>query len=464
MNLPKTAYLWAALLILAIVVSGRIEKKAPDGAAPLTGTNFQEVIGAEQQTRLGFSSLLASVPSRSTEALESAYKTYSKLALQRPVPNSTRRALIIGGALKKPLAEKLVADLKSDLNGLKTPAIERDAELRLWEALYGAGKAKAEPGDEARIKQMELGTLEDRALADLYTKLGRKADAETATTRLTSTATSYLLKAGTTMLFMLLSGLFGVGLLVLFLVAACTRRWQLIGRIATQPQRVPPGPLLDAFLFYMALYRVVGVILGFAVSKINLSSPVPLLLLVQFGTGAGAIFYALWRARQYEGSLLDLGWTKKNLASNIFYGYAGWCATLPVLILAGLISQKIFHGSNNAPNPVLPLLASDKSIIDRLLIFCLAAIGAPLFEEFFFRGTLFASFRKTTPWVVAALLSGAIFAMVHPLQDWIPILALGFSFGIIREMRQSLVPGIVAHFFQNTMAFLMLSSIFGLIK
>ncbi|MGC4045701.1 MAG: type II CAAX endopeptidase family protein [Armatimonas sp.] len=462
MNLPKTAYLWAALLILAIVVGGRIERKASDGAPPLTGTSFQEVVAAEQQTRLGFSSL-GNMSLGKTSPLESAYKTYSKLAFQRPVPSNTRRALILAGALKKPLDNALITDLKSDLEKQKTPVAERDTELHLWKALYGTGTDKAESSDEARIKQMGLGILEDRALADLYTKLGRKADANTALARLTDTATHATIGTVSLVLLLGLAGMTGFGLLILFIVAASTKRWELIGRVATQPQRVPPGPLLDAFLFYLALYRIVSVVLGFILSKAGLPPSVPLLLLVQFGTGIASIFYARWRAQQSDGSLLDLGWSKKDLAANALYGVAGWCATIPIIFVAGLISQKIFHGSNNTPNPVLPLLASDRASIDRILIFVLAAFGAPLFEEFFFRGTLFAAFRKTTPWVLAALISGLIFAMVHPIQDWLPILALGFSFGTLREMRQSLVPGMVAHFLQNTVAFTMLSTLFGLL-
>jgi membrane protease YdiL (CAAX protease family) len=464
-SLPRTAYLWAGLLILALLLGGRIGRKAPDGGTPLTGTNFQEVVLAEQQARVGFSSLGSAVAMRGTDPLVVAYASYSKLARQRPVPTSTRRALIVGHAAKKPLDTALLTDLKQDLDGQKTPVVERDAELRLWAALYETTTTTSvEQGDEKRIRQMRLGLLEDRALADLYQKQGRAADAKAAIQRLTDAATRSTLGFGALGLITSLATLLGLGFLVLFIVAATKRRWELVGRVGTQPQHVPPGPLLDVFLFYLAIYRIAVLLLSLALSQFPAFSPVPLMLLVQLGTGVAAILYARWRTRQNEGSLEHLGWHPKSLLTNALYGIAGWCAALPVLLVVGMLSQRLFHGSNNAPNPVLPLLASDRAVLDRVLIFCLAALGAPLFEEFFFRGALFTAFRKTTPWVLAVLLSGVVFAMVHPVQDWLPILALGFVLGTLREMRQSLVPGIVVHFLQNAFAFTLITTLFGLLQ
>jgi len=106
-------------------------------------------------------------------------------------------------------------------------------------------------------------------------------------------------------------------------------------------------------------------------------------------------------------------------------------------------------------------MLSERNLTGRLLIFAMASIAAPVFEEIFFRGALFGALRARFRWVPAALLSGVVFALLHPKGDWIPIIGLGFTFATMREMRQSLVPGITAHFLQNTITFLTISAIYG---
>jgi membrane protease YdiL (CAAX protease family) len=127
-----------------------------------------------------------------------------------------------------------------------------------------------------------------------------------------------------------------------------------------------------------------------------------------------------------------------------------------------MLSQQIFrHFPNTTPNPVLPLLTADNGLVGRLLIFAMISVGAPFFEELFFRGALFGALRARFPWVASAVISAILFAIVHPPVNWLPIFGLGFGMATMREMRQSLVPSIVAHFLQNTASFVFLSLLFG---
>ena len=260
---------------------------------------------------------------------------------------------------------------------------------------------------------------------------------------------------------LVLAGFLGVILLALFGAAVATKRWELVGRVATRPIRLPAGELLDGFLFYLALYMGVGAAISPLVGNLGQSLRLPMVVWLQVASGLAGIAYLAARAKKRDVTLEDLGLTGRALAANVGYGILGWCAVLPLVFVAGLLAQKLFHGSAATPNPILPLLASDRAPFDRALIFLLAGVGAPLFEEFFFRGALFSSFRVHLRWGVAAALSGLVFALIHPMQDWLPIFALGLAFGTIREMRQSLVPGMVAHCLQNSFAFLMLTSVFG---
>ena len=88
----------------------------------------------------------------------------------------------------------------------------------------------------------------------------------------------------------------------------------------------------------------------------------------------------------------------------------------------------------------------------------LAAGFAPLFEEIFFRGALHRYFRGRFRFFASALLTGVIFAALHPQGVFaIPALAsIGIGFSLLREWRDSLVAPMVAHAINNGALVLML--------
>jgi hypothetical protein len=102
-------------------------------------------------------------------------------------------------------------------------------------------------------------------------------------------------------------------------------------------------------------------------------------------------------------------------------------------------------------------MVSERELVGRVAIFLLVAVSAPLFEELFFRGVLYTGLRRRLAWGASVLLTGAVFAALHPVADWLPIMGLGVMFGVLREHRQSLIPGIAAHFLQNTLSFVSLT-------
>jgi membrane protease YdiL (CAAX protease family) len=81
------------------------------------------------------------------------------------------------------------------------------------------------------------------------------------------------------------------------------------------------------------------------------------------------------------------------------------------------------------------------------------AILAPLAEEIFFRGFLFAGLRQRHGWVKAMLISSAIFAAFHlQLQALIPTFLLGCALAFAYQRSNSLWPGILIHFLINGFA------------
>jgi membrane protease YdiL (CAAX protease family)/uncharacterized RDD family membrane protein YckC len=83
------------------------------------------------------------------------------------------------------------------------------------------------------------------------------------------------------------------------------------------------------------------------------------------------------------------------------------------------------------------------------------ALLAPVAEELFFRGFFFAGLRSRWSFLPAALLTGAIFGLVHAPTGptaAIPLAGLGFALCFIYEETGSLWPCIAAHVFNNGLA------------
>jgi membrane protease YdiL (CAAX protease family) len=85
----------------------------------------------------------------------------------------------------------------------------------------------------------------------------------------------------------------------------------------------------------------------------------------------------------------------------------------------------------------------------------LIVIAAPISEEVCFRGMLFGGLRERWPRVAAALLSGLIFGALHAftgLSAVPPLIAFGFILALLYEKTGSIVPGILLHMLNNSVA------------
>lgn len=463
-TVPRTTYLWIALLVASLVLGAWLPVKKQTKLAAVheevTGPNFSRFLAAEEATRTAFA--FTETVAERNKALVRAADEYTRLAHDTQAPNPTRKTLIVNHALGRPLTESQLKDLTADL-AATGKASEAPAECALWRSLYGTPPTAPLPADaETRLKAMQLRFLDNAVLADLYTKQNKEQQAARALSALRTEANGIVRKQRIRANILGLTFVAGIVLLPFFLIAALTKKWHWVGRVATKTVGLTWGELLDGFAFYLMLYNC----LGEAFARLNTFLHVPmntgLVALMQAVTGLGAMLYLGMQARRRGRTLAEVGLTGKNLVGDVFYGLAGYAAMLPIVAGLGFFADKLFKdNSDTTPNPVLPLLAGSGTALDRLMIYTMVAIMAPLFEEFFFRGTLFTALRLRYGWVLSGILSAVVFALMHPIQDWIPIVGLGFSFAILREMRQSLVPGIVAHACQNTLAYLTIALLFG---
>jgi len=82
-------------------------------------------------------------------------------------------------------------------------------------------------------------------------------------------------------------------------------------------------------------------------------------------------------------------------------------------------------------------------------------IAAPVSEEVCFRGMLFGGLRTRMPRIAAALLSGLIFGALHALTGISavpPLIFFGFVLALLYEKTGSIVPGILLHMLNNSIA------------
>ena len=87
----------------------------------------------------------------------------------------------------------------------------------------------------------------------------------------------------------------------------------------------------------------------------------------------------------------------------------------------------------------------------------LIVIAAPIGEEVCFRGMLFGGLRERLPRLPAALLGGLVFGGLHVLTGLSavpPLMAFGFILCLLYEKTGSIVPGILLHMLNNSVALL----------
>jgi membrane protease YdiL (CAAX protease family) len=155
--------------------------------------------------------------------------------------------------------------------------------------------------------------------------------------------------------------------------------------------------------------------------------------------------YGSWRSVRQS-----LGWHRgRGVWTEIAVGVLSYIGYLPILLLTAIISAAISQGKSLG-HPIVPELMHAHGT-PLVLIILAAVVAAPVMEETFFRGALFAHLRSRWRWLVAGPLVGFIFAAIHP-QGWtaIPVLGgIGIFLCALREWRSSLIAPMTAHALNN---------------
>jgi membrane protease YdiL (CAAX protease family) len=167
------------------------------------------------------------------------------------------------------------------------------------------------------------------------------------------------------------------------------------------------------------------------------------------------LLLALWplsRGLTFTQLRHALGWTRgRGILREIACGALGHLAGIPILLLGLVLSMIIITLTGaDAAHPIAHDIASGGPIA-LVALAVMTTLWAPLVEETFFRGALFGQLRRGLPALLAAVITGLVFAVIHP-QGFagVPaIAALGFNFCLLREWRGSLIAPITAHALHN---------------
>ena len=257
--------------------------------------------------------------------------------------------------------------------------------------------------------------------------------------------------------------LLGVALLVVFLVMIGRRR------VTARPApRVDSPAMLE--MLVLLLVGMLGVKLAAMAMKSVFGLDDSVIGLATLGLQWSLALVVLWpvfRGGDAETRRRNMGWHRgEGVLKEVGAGVCGWLAGLPVMIACALFSlllMKVIEHVTGRPgppapeNPVLDMAAAT-GLLEMILLTSLVVIWAPVVEETVFRGGLFSWLRARGGFLIAAVVSAFVFAIIHryPLPLLPPILALGFIFACLREWRGSLIAPVTAHFCQNAMAFTVL--------
>ena len=101
-------------------------------------------------------------------------------------------------------------------------------------------------------------------------------------------------------------------------------------------------------------------------------------------------------------------------------------------------------------------LGAGDSLVNALVVIMLVTVIAPLGEELFFRGFFYGALRNWRGPLLAALLSGALFGLVHvgsaPIGYLVPLAFFGIGLCLLYEWTGSLYPPIALHALNNSIA------------
>ena len=243
--------------------------------------------------------------------------------------------------------------------------------------------------------------------------------------------------------------------------------------MATVPALAPPDPPelpqgVQRFPEWPAWFALVGFLVGLAATFVGVAivggilaaagvkSDSPPFVVVGtvvqgFAFAASALFFASRVARPRPWHF--------GLRSAPFWRAVGWAA----LGLLAFYLVTVAYSAVVKPDvkqKTIEQLGGDQGTFGLIAAGVMVICVAPAVEEFFFRGFFYRALRHRFSIVVAALVDGLLFGVIHYSGDGLdgllilpPLALLGFIFCLVYEKTGSLLVTIGMHAFNNTVAY-----------
>jgi CAAX protease family protein len=226
--------------------------------------------------------------------------------------------------------------------------------------------------------------------------------------------------------------------------------------VAAAREPVEPGQLRAGVIAFLGF--LVGMGLGVAIdiplllSGLSATDPAVLLgssLGLWIGIGGSCVVAV---RRRGTGSLRDLGLLRPrwvDAALGLGFGVASIIAVSIVAAALNAIDPDLLPGGrNDLTEPV-----KHGGVVGVLVVYLVAVVGAPFFEELYFRGLVQGTLAARWGPVVAMVVQALLFALVHLSPDnglgnvgtYLIILTVGLGLGAIRRFSHRLDPGMFTH-------------------
>ena len=208
--------------------------------------------------------------------------------------------------------------------------------------------------------------------------------------------------------------------------------------------RTPRWGLWDVFWAAIA-----AILIGVGVGGALFFLDAPLAMQILVGTTAPWLALAGWpllaTARRGNGPRIDLGLrlTWADTGWGALAGFAGLMAAG----IAALITQYFVPDLSSAAGDVAAELEQGSDRLSLTVFAALVMVGAPIVEELFFRGFLFAALRKRgVSGPLTIVITAVVFAGFHfePLRFFV-LLPTGILLGVVRWKTGSTGSAMVAH-------------------
>ena len=159
---------------------------------------------------------------------------------------------------------------------------------------------------------------------------------------------------------------------------------------------------------------------------------------------SGVIIWISIRLFYWKSETQDIPVFKsKKPLSSLFWGVGtGIIGAVIAFVYMGIIKS---HGWFTEE---LKTQLVDKEHLKLWIGLC-AVLGAPIFEEFIFRGLIYRGLRRSIHPFFAVAISSLVFAFVHPAMSIIPVAILGILTALVFEVTGSLMGSMITHAVYN---------------